>query len=158
MAYEDSIYGMLCQVHRMAQSAAAKDLFELGVSPLEARVLLAIPDTEAVVATDIATSLDFPLSTVTRALRRMESHGYVVIRKGTFRDPRAVLPKLTDEGRCIRDSVESFWDPMDRELTKGLKPVEVGVLYSALVRLSRGGEGRSWRTGGEDLDAITDAE
>ena len=134
----ESLFASLVRAHAVAQSLAADLLFECGASVLEAWLLEEIPATGDRCATELAHALDVPTSTVTRALRRFESYGYVTISKGTFYDARVLRPALTAFGAGVRKSIVGFEHELDRMLLGNLRPLEQGALIVALSRIASG--------------------
>jgi DNA-binding MarR family transcriptional regulator len=131
----ESLFVLLVRAHTVAQRLAADLLLECGVSVLEAWLLEEIPVTGDLCATEIARALGVPTSTVTRALRRLESYGYITLVKGTFLDTRVLRPALTEYGIAIRKHVSGFEHDLDRMLLAELRPLELGAFVMALTRI-----------------------
>src|SRR5690606_40450505 len=88
-------------------------------------------------ATDIAQVLEVPVSTVTRALRRMEGYGYLRVRKGWFLDARVLRPELTLLGRQIAENVAGFERDIDGVLLAGISQSAFAGLLAGLVHINR---------------------
>lgn len=133
----DSLYALLVRVTALAQRAATELLFEVGVSPFEQWLLEAIPPDGDACASELAAELEVPPSTVTRALRRLEQHGFVTLRKGIFADARVLRAQVTPAGATIRTSGRGFESDVDHILVGGLSPRALDVLLQALVHVHK---------------------
>lgn len=134
---DDSIYNQLVRVHAIAQKEATDLLFECGVSPFEQWLLEAIPDNGRACASELADELGVPPSTVTRALRRFEQHGYVVLTKGHFYDARVLCAKVTEFGLIVRNSGIGFERDVDIHLLDGVSRGALAGLMQALLHIER---------------------
>jgi DNA-binding MarR family transcriptional regulator len=132
----ESLFALLVRAHAVAQALAADLLFECGVSVTEAWVLEEIPTSADRCATQIARALGVPTSTVTRALRRLETCSYVSLAKGTFLGARVLRPALTEMGESTRKHVAGFEHELDRMLFRDLRPLELGAFVVGLTRLA----------------------
>lgn len=136
--HDPTLYGLLAAAHRRAEAMAEEALFELGLTPVDARVLGAIPPDERAHATGLARRVRLPVSTVTRALRRLERVGYVELQKGSAFDARLLHAALTRVGRRVGHGVRDFERDVDRELVQGMSGLVKGALYSGLLHIVHG--------------------
>lgn len=134
---DNSVFAMLVRATALAQRAAADQLFEIGVSPFEQWLLEAVTMEDNACASELAAMLEVPTSTVTRTLRRLESVGYVTLRKGVFADARVLRARLTPRGEMICRAAEGFEQDIDRQLLADVPPPAVGHIVHALGHLLR---------------------
>lgn len=134
-----SVFALIVRAHAVAQKAAAELLFEMGASPMEAWLLEAIPDDGRACASELAGKLDVPTSTVTRMLRRLESHGYLTLTKGHFLDVRVLRPTLTPMGIAVRNATTGFESQIDTALLAGISPNAFAGLLAGLTHIERAG-------------------
>lgn len=152
---DDTFFTRIVRVHAIAQKEAVDLLFECGVSPFEQWLLESIPDDGRACASALAEELAVPTSTVTRALRRMEQHGYLVLTKGHFYDARVLRAKLTELGIMVRNNAIGFERDLDIQLLDGLPRNALAGLLQGLLHIERRArvEGGSGRRPAEDEDA-----
>jgi DNA-binding MarR family transcriptional regulator len=135
--YDETVFALLGRAHAVAQKAAREMLMESGVSPLEAWLLDLIPHDGRACASELAHKLDVPTSTVTRALRRMETYGYLTLIKGFFFDARVLRAKLTPMGTMVRDGARGFERDLDGALLEGISQHAFAGLLAGLYHIER---------------------
>ena len=140
--FDDTVFALLARAHAHMVRAAQDMLMDCGVSALEARILNLVPADGRSCATDIARVLEVPVSTVTRALRRMEGYEYLTVRKGWFLDARVLRPELTLLGRQIAENAAGFERDIDGILLAGISQTAfAGLLALFLSTPLRSGTG-----------------
>jgi DNA-binding MarR family transcriptional regulator len=130
---------LILRVSRIVQRAAVDLLFEIGVSPLEAWLLDAIPDDGRACASELAERLEVPTSTVTRALRRMEGYGSITLTKGHFFDARVLRAEITPLGIQVRGVASGFEQTIVDMMLKGFPPNAFGPLLHGLIHIEKAG-------------------
>lgn len=135
--FDETVFALLTRAHAIAQKAAREMLMESGVSPLEAWLLDVIPDDGRACASELAQKLDVPTSTVTRALRRMETYGYLTLMKGFFFDARVLRATLTPMGIMVRDGARGFERDLDAALLGGISQNAFAGLLAGLYHIER---------------------
>lgn len=120
---DDSVYTLLVRVTALAQRAATELLLE------------AIPVDGDACASELASQLEVPTSTVTRALRRLEQSGYVTLRKGIFFDARVLRAQVTHRGDVVRSCALGFEEQIDALLVETLSPAVRAALLQGLVHM-----------------------
>lgn len=128
---------MIVRAHAIAQKVAAASLFECGTSPLEQWLLEIIPDDGRACASELASELEVPTSTVTRALRRMAQYGYVTLTKGYFHDAHVLRARLTEHGTIVRNSGIGFEDAVDARLLATITHGALAGLLQGLLTIER---------------------
>jgi len=107
---------------------------------MELRVLSALGHKEPVNMTDLAASLDIPLSTATRAIDKLVAKR-LVERRGVVTDRRIVQIAFSSRGREINRFVMRSRLATARALLRTLSPGERNSLVKALARLVGTSEG-----------------
>ncbi|MGH7573652.1 MAG: MarR family winged helix-turn-helix transcriptional regulator [Longimicrobiales bacterium] len=133
--HDPTLYSLLAAAHRRAEAIAADAVFELGLMPVDARVLGAIPTEERAHATALARWVGVRVSTITRALRRLERLGYVELQRGPSYDARRLHAVLTAVGHKVAGAVRDFERGVDRELVRGMSGLVKGGFHSGLVHI-----------------------
>jgi DNA-binding MarR family transcriptional regulator len=137
---DPTVFALLMRAHAVALKAASEMLMETGASPLEAWLLELIPDDGRACASELAEKLGVPVSTVTRMLRRLESHGYMTLTKGHILDARVLRPTLTGLGIMVRKATSGFETNLDAVLLKGIPQNAFAGLLEGLSHIELAGK------------------
>lgn len=138
--FDPTVFALLMRAHAVALKAANEMLMETGASPMEAWLLELIPDDGRACASELAEKLGVPVSTVTRTLRRLESHGYMTLTKGHMLDARVLRPTLTGLGIMVRNATAGFETNLDAVLLKGISQTAFAGLLEGLSHIDRAGK------------------
>jgi DNA-binding MarR family transcriptional regulator len=123
----------LCaRVHR---GLLAPRLAELGLSPGEELVLVALRRADGATHGELARALALRPPTVTAVLRTMERNG-LLERRGDPHDGRVVRSHLTRRGRRLSRELDGDWSASERELLSGLSERELATLERLLTRIA----------------------
>ena len=122
---------------RLTPPRRPEDAGEPECSRTELRILSALGRQEPVSMTDLAASLDIPLSTATRAIDKLVAKS-LVERRSVLEDRRIVQVGFSPRGRDINRFVTRARLARARAILRRLTTEERGTLVEALSRLVAG--------------------
>lgn len=122
-------------INRRARSFFTAELAPFSLGPGQQAYLLALQPGETVTQETIAHRLQVDKANVTRAIKKMETEGYLERRK-SLQDQRAVLVTLTPEGRAVRSAVEDISRRWVAKLKTAVQPEEWDALEKTLQTLA----------------------
>ena len=101
----------------------------------EAHMLEAVGQSDGTTASEVAAALGFALPTVTVAMKRLESKGFVT-RTPCDQDARRAIIRLTVKGSRVDRAHSLFHRAMVRNITSAYTEEERALLLTAVRRLS----------------------
>ena len=91
---------------------------------------------EALTVTEVARAARVAVPTATRALRALETRGFVDRERNEDEDRRLVTVALTRSGRSVLDEKRTWVKARQREIFDGLTPEEQGTVIGALSAIA----------------------
>lgn len=125
----------LLQGMKASRRAVSPVLAEHNVHPGQDLLLSALWREDGITQSELVARLGVEAPTVSKALQRLESTGYVHREPGGGRSRRV---HLTEQGRALQRPVEQAWQDADQQLTAQLGPADMATLGRILSRLTRG--------------------
>jgi len=119
---------------RLTPPRRPQDAREPECSRTELRILAALSRKQPVAMSDLAASLDIPLSTATRAVGKLVAKG-LVERRGLRQDRRVVQVGFSRRGREINRYVARSRQAVARAMLQPLSPTARANLIERLARL-----------------------
>jgi DNA-binding MarR family transcriptional regulator len=92
---------------------------------------------EAQTVSEVARAARVAVPTATRALRALETRGFVDRERNDELDRRLVTVALTPRGRAVLDEKRTWVHGRQREIFEGLTEAEQGTVTSALSAIAR---------------------
>ena len=121
----------VCRAHR---NRAAMLLGELGLYVGQEWILFQLREEDGSTPTALALSCGVEIPTISKALQRMESAGYVS-RRDDREDARVTRIHLTNAGRELCDRVEAAWAELEQQTVAGLSTEERILLRRLLLHV-----------------------
>lgn len=131
---QETVGYMLAQVGRLHRNRVGGELSALGLHVGQEMMLLHLWAEERLTLSDLAVCADLDLSTMSKAVGRMERAG-LVERHPDPADERVVRISLTDHGRALHDPVAHAWQRVERETMAGLSIEEQMLLRRLLMQV-----------------------
>lgn len=125
----------LLQAMKSTRRSISPVLAERNVHPGQDLLLSALWREDGITQSALVARLGVEAPTVSKALQRLESTGYVRREPGGGRTRRV---HLTDQGRALQRPVEQAWQDADQQLTEQLGPEDMAALGRILSRLTQG--------------------
>lgn len=123
-------YG-LAKAHGRYQDALASILSETEMDPTSWRIVMILKECDWISVSEIAALAHSKLSTMTKAIQRMEAAGLVELR-ARAQDRRATEVRLSPAGQnCVKPAVETARRIFDRAFA-GFSPERLNLLTSML--------------------------
>jgi DNA-binding MarR family transcriptional regulator len=97
-------------------------------------VLVHLWEQEGLTQSELADRIDVDVSTLTKALQRME-RSHLVHRRPDTDDGRVSRVYLTERGRALEQPIVALWQELDARAFAGLTPVERDLLRRVLVQV-----------------------
>jgi DNA-binding MarR family transcriptional regulator len=129
--HTDEIIWALALSHRAMRATVQESLGVRGVHAGQHFVLEALWHEDDLTCGELARRLGVALPTVTKAVTRMESAGFVM-RRSNESDARLVHVGLTSRGRALEREVETRLDDVARRALSGITPAERDSLIACL--------------------------
>lgn len=123
----------MCRAHR---NLAVAMLDGLGLYPGQDLILVQLWAEEGMTQSDLAERVGIDVSTLTKALQRLERYGFVR-RCADAEDARASRVHLTEEGRALEPRITAEFQKIEARTLAGLAPEERAVLGGLLRRIER---------------------
>jgi DNA-binding MarR family transcriptional regulator len=92
---------------------------------------------QALTVSDVARSAQVAVPTATRALRGLETRGFVDRERSNGDDRRLVTVALTPSGRAVLEEKRSWVHERQREIFEGLSPAQRETVTGALSAIAR---------------------
>ena len=132
--FGDSLEGLIRAVLKASGRGVPGGETELTLS--QYFVMDAMAD-EALTVTEVARVARVAVPTATRALRGLETRGFVDRERNESEDRRLVTVALTASGRSVLDEKRTWVKARQREIFDGLTAAEQGTVTSALSAIAR---------------------
>jgi MarR family transcriptional regulator, organic hydroperoxide resistance regulator len=87
---------------------------------------------QALTVSEVARAARVAVPTATRALRGLETRGFVDLQRNEAADRRLVTVALTPSGRAVLDEKRTWVHERQREIFEGLSAAEQGTVIGAL--------------------------
>jgi DNA-binding MarR family transcriptional regulator len=137
---EKSRFGLWISVlNRAAYKYYNKVLTPYGIGPRVQAYLISLLPGETVTQQDLADRLYVNKANVARAMKQLESRGYVR-RVQSHADRRKVQVTLTDRGEQVRNIVEEKMKQWVDELRSHISPLEWEQMVSTIEKIARSAE------------------
>ncbi len=130
----DTISFHLAQVCRNHRNLAATQLAPHGLHAGQDLILAQLWQEDGVTQSCLAERVGVDVSTMTKALQRLERYGFVR-RCQDSEDTRAVRVHLTDEGRALESVVAAMFLQVEARTLAGFTEVERAFLAQLLYRM-----------------------
>jgi DNA-binding MarR family transcriptional regulator len=91
---------------------------------------------QALTVSEVARAARVAVPTATRALRGLETRGFVDRRRNEGADRRLVTVELTPSGRAVLDEKRAWVQERQREIFDGLTEAEQGTVIGALSAIA----------------------
>ena len=133
---QETVGFVFAQVGRMHRNRVGGELAALGLHVGQEMTLLHLWAQEGQSLSDLAVCADLDLSTMSKAITRMERAG-LVERRPDAADERVSRVFLTDRGRALREPVAQAWHEVERQAMAGLSVEEQMLLRRLLLEVQR---------------------
>lgn len=145
VSVRETIGYLLVQAAKEHRGRVSNAFSDLGIHVGQDMVLLQLWGEDGVSPTELANRLRVEPGTVSKVLSRMEKVDLVTRRRDP-RDARSFKVYLTENGKALREPVNSRWEGVEDRMLKGLSPEERVLLRRLLSQvrdnLSRSTEAR----------------
>lgn len=145
VSVRETIGYLLVQAAKEHRGRVSNAFSDLGIHVGQDMVLLQLWGEDGVSPTELANRLRVEPGTVSKVLSRMEKVDLVTRRRDP-RDARSFKVYLTENGKDLREPVNSRWEGVEDRMLKGLSPEERALLRRLLSQvrdnLSRSTEAR----------------
>ena len=132
--FGDSLEGLIRAVLKASGRGVPGGETELTLS--QYFVMDAMAD-EALTVSEVARVARVAVPTATRALRGLETRGFVDRERNESEDRRLVTVALTAAGRSVLDEKRTWVKALQREIFDGLTAAEQGTVTGALSAIAR---------------------
>jgi MarR family transcriptional regulator, organic hydroperoxide resistance regulator len=122
-----------CRAHR---NLIAQQLATFGLYVGQELILVQLWKEEGLTQTVLAERVGIDVSTMTKALQRLERYG-LVTRQLDSNDTRIWRVFLTDQGRTLQPQITAAWDQVEQHALAGFTPDESAMLSQLLQRIER---------------------
>jgi len=133
---QETVGFVLAHVGRLHRNRSEAALTALGLHVGQEMTLLHLWAEEGQSLSDLAARPGIELSTMSKAIARMERAG-LVTRRPDATDVRITRVFLTDRGRALHDPVVHAWDEVERQAMAGLTVEEQILLRRLLLQVQR---------------------
>lgn len=124
---------LACRAHR---NLAAGSLAQLGLYVGQELILAQLWHEDGVTQSCLAGQVGVDLSTMTKALQRMERYGLIERRSDT-EDIRATRIFLTEQGRALQPQITALWQTLEERTLTGFTCDERAFLAKLLQRVQQ---------------------
>ncbi|HXT38333.1 MAG TPA: MarR family transcriptional regulator [Chloroflexota bacterium] len=131
---QETVGFVLAQVGRLHRNRVGGELAALGLHVGQEMTLLRLWTEEGQSLSDLAECADLDLSTMSKAITRMERAG-LVERRSDPEDERVWRVFLTDRGRALQEPVAQAWDEVERHAMASLTMEERILLRRLLLQV-----------------------
>lgn len=131
---QETISFRLAQVCRGHRNLAAVMLNPFGLYPGQDLILVQLWNEEGITQSSLADRVGIDVSTLTKALQRLERYG-LVRRCQDTEDTRVVRVYLTDQGHALEKAISSEWMHIEEKTMAGLTGDERNFLSGVLRRI-----------------------
>ena len=139
--FEETISYILAKVATAYRNTLERKMFKTELHAGQVFVLIELWKEDGQAQIDLAKKLNLSAPTVNKTLGGLFLKNYVRAESNP-KDKRACLVFLTDEGRAIREQIETQWIEVEESCLKGLREPERVVLFDLLSRLRNAFTGR----------------
>lgn len=133
---QETVGYILAHAGRLHRNRVGSELAALGLHVGQEMMLLHLWAEEGQSITDLSACADLDLSTMSKALARME-HAGLVERRPDAEDVRVSRVYLTDRGRALQGPVVRAWHEVEGQTMAGLTTEEQIVLRRLLMQVQR---------------------
>jgi MarR family transcriptional regulator, organic hydroperoxide resistance regulator len=133
---QETVGFVLAQVGRLHRNRVGSELAVLGLHVGQEMMLLHLWAAEGLSLSDLAVCADLDLSTMSKAVARME-HAGLVERRSDDVDERVVRVYLTDRGRALHEPVVLAWHRVEHQAMAELTSEEQILLRRLLLQVQR---------------------
>ncbi|MFD9053423.1 MarR family winged helix-turn-helix transcriptional regulator [Streptomyces zaomyceticus] len=111
----------LARAHRGYSAALLRDM---DLHPGQELLLMQLLDKDGQTQSELLESVGLDHSTVSKALRRMQEAG-LLTRERAEHDQRALVVRLTDKGRSMREPISAMWAALEETSVKHLNADQI---------------------------------
>ncbi|MDT0445295.1 MarR family winged helix-turn-helix transcriptional regulator [Streptomyces johnsoniae] len=133
-AREGRLSHAVFQLARAHRSRAAAMLRAMDLHPGQELLLMQLFDKDGQTQSELLGSVGLDHSTVSKSLRRMQDAG-LLTREPAEHDRRAVVVRLTDKGRALREPLTAMWRTLEEASVRDLSPEEVDAFIGIARRI-----------------------
>jgi len=136
MSIEDTVsfrIALACRAHR---NFAAVNLARFGLYVGQELILAQLWREEGITQSCLAGRLGIDVSTLTKALQRMERYG-LIERRSDIEDIRATRVFLTEQGRVLQPEITAMWQELEERSLAGFTCDERAFLAKLLQRVEQ---------------------
>jgi DNA-binding MarR family transcriptional regulator len=130
----ESVGAMLVAVCRAHRNQAGDLLGEIGIYVGQEWILFQLRDNDGATLSELASSCDVELPTMSKALQRMEAAG-LLLRRQDAADARVSRIFLSKSGKSLADQAEARWRELERRTVRGLSADERSLLRRLLSQV-----------------------
>ncbi|MDQ0772862.1 DNA-binding MarR family transcriptional regulator [Streptomyces aurantiacus] len=112
------------QLARAHRGHAAAMLRTMNLHPGQELLLMQLFDRDGQTQSELLDSVGLDHSTVSKALRRMQDAG-LLTREPAAHDRRAMVVRLTDTGRALREPIADMWRTLEEISVQGLTAEQI---------------------------------
>lgn len=139
--FEETVSYLLAKVATAYRNSLEKKMGEIKLHAGQVFILIELWKEDGQRQIDLAKKLNLSAPTVNKTLGGLFLNNYVRAESGPD-DKRTSFVFLTDEGRAIREKIETQWIEVEESCLKGLREPERVVLFDLLSRLRNAFTGR----------------
>jgi len=132
---KDTVSYHIALASREHRKLVAKQLSECGLYLGQELILMQLFQEDNLCQYDLAARVGVDVSTMTKALQRIESYG-LVIRHSDPKDSRVMRVCLTGQGRALEDKILSMWSEVEHQTMVGFSAEERSLLIALLQRVT----------------------
>ncbi|WP_320779923.1 MarR family winged helix-turn-helix transcriptional regulator [Streptomyces sp. CRN 30] len=123
----------LARAHRGYASAMLRDM---QLHPGQELLLMQLFDRDGQSQSELLESVGLDHSTVSKSLRRMQDAG-LVTREPAEHDRRAMVVRLTDKGRAMRQPIAAMWQTLEEYSVMDLTPDEIEAFTAIAFKIEQ---------------------
>ncbi|MEU5698683.1 MarR family winged helix-turn-helix transcriptional regulator [Streptomyces aurantiacus] len=123
-AREGRLSYAIFQLARAHRGHAAAMLRTMNLHPGQELLLMQLFDRDGQTQSELLDSVGLDHSTVSKALRRMQDAG-LLTREPAAHDRRAMVVRLTDTGRALREPIADMWRTLEEISVQGLTAEQI---------------------------------
>jgi DNA-binding MarR family transcriptional regulator len=138
----DTLNGAIRTIALRHRARAAAKLAELGLHPGHEAVLFLLDAHGPQTQRQLATGADCEPPSITLMVRKLEAAG-LVARAPADQDARAMVVRLTDDGRKAILRMKELWQELADETVAGLTDTSVDQVIATLTDVARSLRGRA---------------
>ncbi len=124
------------QLARAHRGYAAAMLRKMDLHPGQELLLMQLFDKDGQTQSELLESVGLDHSTVSKSLRRMQDAG-LLTREPAEHDRRAMIVRLTDKGRGMKEPIAAMWQTLEEASVQNLSADEIDTFIGIACKIER---------------------